>query len=880
MISFANEIFVQILINLFIKIGGKMMLKKLSVVGLLCTTALAAKMTGNAAELLQTTDFKGGVSLPWHISESNEENSYSKVQDGVYVVHIDQKGTNRWDVQIRHREIALQRGHTYTVKFSVKANKATKIYAKIGEMGHPYTEAWNNGWNAFSLQPGQTLNVEDTFVADQDYKTAEFAFHLGGDLISSLPVEISFISMSLYDPQFTPTPKPTPTPDRDIRVNQLGYFPNAAKKATLKVNSGSSTSTWQLKDSSGRVVHSGTTKPFGPDTASGENVQIIDFSDFTTPGKDYQLVCGNATSFPFDIGTDMYSQMKYDALKYFYHARSGIEIKMPYCVESRWARPAGHVTEDKNVPVIQGRSYNGPIISDLTGGWYDAGDHGKYVVNGGISLWTLQNIYEHSVLRGKDAQFGDNKLNIPESGNGKNDLLDETRWEMEWMLKTQIQDGYDRAGMAIHKMADEAWTALATRPDQDDQKRIYYPPSTAATLNLAACAAQAARMWKDIDSAFSSKCLQAAVKAYEAAKKNPAIYAPYGQEPGSGTYGDNYVEDDFYWAACELYITTGESKYKTDLMSFKNALVMPTTLTGESNGMAGCFDWGATAGLGTLSLALHKTSEFPEVVDSIKKAADVFMGVQANEGYGIPLAISTYINEFAGQAETITGYPWASNSFVINEAIVMCYAYDLSGESKYFNGATESMDYLMGRNPMLQNYVSGYGENPLKYPHHRFFCPQIDPEYPSVPPGFLSGGPNSACQDPWASGAGLKVNNAPAQKCFLDHVESWSTNEVTINWNAPLSWITYYLDTYNAGVGPTVPPTNGPTNPPSNTKCPEDVNRDGVVNMLDVIEVAKAFSTVRGDVKFNPACDITGDDTINMSDVMKIALKFGYTYTL
>jgi len=879
MISFANEIFVQILINLFIKIGGKMMLKKLSVVGLLCTTALAAKMTGNAAELLQTTDFKGGVSLPWHISESNEQNSYSKVENGMYVVHIDQKGTNKWDVQIRHREIAIQSGHKYTVKFSVKANKATKIYAKIGDMGEPYGECWNNKWNAFSLQPGQTLDVSDTFTADRDYKTAEFAFHLGGDLVneSSLPVEISFISMSLTDPEFVPAPRPTPTPDRDIRVNQLGYYPNAAKKATLKVNQGSSTSTWQLKDSSGKVVHSGTTLPYGPDHASGENVQIIDFSDYKTPGKNYQLVCGSATSFPFDIGTDMYTQMKYDALKYFYHARSGIKIEMPYCVESRWARDAGHTND--TVKPIQGRGYNGPQSVDGTGGWYDAGDHGKYVVNGGISLWTLQNIYEHSLARGTDAQFGDSKLTIPESGNGKNDLLDETRWEMEWMLKMQIKDGYDRAGMAIHKMADEAWTALATRPDQDDQKRIYYPPSTAATLNLAACAAQAARMWKDIDSKFSSECLTAAVKAYEAAKKNPAIYAPYGQEPGSGTYGDNYVEDDFYWAACELYITTGESKYKTDLMSFKNALVMPTTLTGESSGMAGCFDWGATAGLGTLSLALHKSTEFPEVVESIKKAADTFMGVQAKEGYGIPLAESTYINEFAGQSETITGYPWASNSFVINEAIVMCYAYDLSKESKYFNGATESMDYLMGRNPMLQNYVTGYGENPLKYPHHRFFCPQIDPEFPSAPPGFLSGGPNSACQDPWASGAGLKVNGAPAQKCFLDHVESWSTNEVTINWNAPLSWITYFLDSYNDIEYVTPGPSPSDTQP-SNSKVPEDINRDGAVNMADVMEVAIAFGTVKGDVKFKPACDITADDAINMSDVMRIALKFGYTYSL
>jgi endoglucanase len=855
------------------------MLKKLSVIGLLSFTALAAASTANAAEILQTTDFKSGVSLPWHISESNEQNSYSFVKDGKYVVHMDQKGTNKWDVQIRHREMAIQSGHTYTVKFSVTANKSTQIYTKIGDMGEPYGEAWNHNWAPYSITGGQTLTVTDTFKADKDYKTAEWAFHLGGELAGSLPVEISFISMSLTDPQFSPTPVPTPTPARDIRVNQLGYFPNAAKKATLKVNSETApTTTWQLKNSSGTVVASGTTKSYGPDHASGETVQIIDFSSYTTPGKNYQLVSGSATSFPFDIGKDMYSTMKYDAIKYFYHARSGIEIKMPYCVDSKWARAAGHTTD--NPKLITGRNYNGPASIEGSGGWYDAGDHGKYVVNGGISLWTMQNIFEHSLAKGKDAQFGDSKLNIPESGNSKNDLLDETRWEMEWMLKMQIPSGYDRAGMAVHKMADVAWTALATRPDQDKQDRIYYPPSTAATLNLAACAAQAARMWKTIDPTFSAKCLTAAETAYAAAKKNPAIYAPFGQEPGSGTYGDNYVEDDFYWAACELYVTTGKSDYLTDLKGYKDALKMPVTLSGESNGMAGCFDWGATGGLGTLTLALHKSGEFKEVGESIKKAADTFIAVQAKEGYGIPLAESTYVNEFAGQSETITGYPWASNAFVINEAIVMAYAYDVSGDSKYFNGTSESMDYLMGRNPLLQNYVTGYGENPLKYPHHRFFCPQIDSTFPSAPPGFLSGGPNSGTQDPWASGAGLKVNKAAAQKCFLDHVESWSTNEVTINWNAPLAWITYYLDTYNDGVIPTITPSSTPTpTQPTNVLVPEDINQDGVVNMVDVLAIARAFGTVSGDTKFDPACDLTKDGAINMGDVIKLALKFGYVYT-
>jgi endoglucanase len=102
------------------------------------------------------------------------------------------------------------------------------------------------------------------------------------------------------------------------------------------------------------------------------------------------------------------------------------------------------------------------------------------------------------------------------------------------------------------------------------------------------------------------------------------------------------------------------------------------------------------------------------------------------------------------------------------------------------------MDYLLGRNPIDQSYVTGYGERPLRHPHHRFFAHQVRKDRPEPPPGIVSGGPNSSVQDPYARGAGLL--GQPPQKCFLDHIESWSTNEVTINWNAPFAWVAAFLD--------------------------------------------------------------------------------------
>ena len=113
------------------------------------------------------------------------------------------------------------------------------------------------------------------------------------------------------------------------------------------------------------------------------------------------------------------------------------------------------------------------------------------------------------------------------------------------------------------------------------------------------------------------------------------------------------------------------------------------------------------------------------------------------------------------------------------------------------------MDYILGRNAIDQSYVTGYGERPLENPYHRFWCHQANPKYPPPPPGVLSGGPNSGFEDPYVQSAGL--SGCAPQKCFVDNVEAWSTNEVTINWNAPLFWVAAYLDE-KEGPKPAAPP--------------------------------------------------------------------------
>ncbi len=743
---------------------------------------------GHAGELLDQNNFNDGIILPWNVSESEEANSDFALVNGEYVITLLKGVPNRWDTQTRHRGLTLQQGHTYTVTFKIRATKATKVYAKIGQMATPYKEYWNNNWNPFSIAANSPTTIKQTFTMnDATDATCEFAFHVGGDLVlSPYPIDIGLDDIYLSDPQYTKPIKPPPVPKPLVRVNQVGYLPFAQKHATV-LSASTTPLTWTIKNGSGAAVASGSTTVFGKDEASGDTVHTIDFSSFTTPGKGYDLSVNvpgsNNTSHPFDVQENIYAKLKYDALAYFYHNRSGIEIKMPYCTRPDLARAAGHpsdIATTVEIPSV--------YTLDITGGWYDAGDHGKYVVNGGIAVWTMMNQYERAALRGARvvAPFADGSMNIPEKGNGIPDILDEGRWEMSMLLKMQVPVDKPMAGMVHHKMHDEKWTALATRPDQDLEKRIIKPPSTAATLNLAAVGATSSRIWKMLDPAFSKKCLDAAEIAWLAAIANPAKYALNTDKLGGGPYGDSCVTDDFYWAACELFVTTGKDVYKTYLQNSAYYLKMPTVfdVAGEDNGLTGAFTWGTTYGCGTITLAMVPnalaSTEIAKARAAIAASSDYWIGIIGKEGYRVPIP------------KGAKGYPWGSNSFILNEALAMALAYDFTNNKKYLDGVSESMDYLLGRNAMDKAYVTGYGSDPVANPHHRFWAFQSNSLFPTAPAGAISGGPNSGLEDPWVRSAGILGTSA--QKCYLDNIEAWSTNEVTINWNAPLAWVAAFLD--------------------------------------------------------------------------------------
>ncbi|MBO0898697.1 glycoside hydrolase family 9 protein [Cellulomonas sp. zg-ZUI22] len=584
-----------------------------------------------------------------------------------------------------------------------------------------------------------------------------------------------------------------PDPGTPVKVNQVAYVPGVAKVATL-VSTSTAPVAWTLRDAAGRTVAEGTSTVKGADALSGDRTHLIDFSSYDTPGTGYVLSAGGSSSLPFDISADPLKKLRYDALAFFYHQRSGIAIEAQY-VGSTYARAAGHLgvapnQGDTSVPCRQSCGYS----LDVRGGWYDAGDQGKYVVNGGIATWQLQNAYERTLhVDGADrAALGDGTLAIPERANGVPDVLDEARWEVDFLLRMQVPTGRTDAGMVHHKMHDENWTGIPTIPSQDAQRRILAPVSTAATLNMAAVAAQAARLWEPYDATFAAKALSAARTAYAAAKANPNRIASATDGTGGGAYGDTSVTDEFYWAAAELYATTGESSYRADVTG-------SSFYKGVSFAQRG-YDWGWTGGLGDTTLALVPTglpaADVAATRSAIVSFADAALSRLANQAYPAP--------NNAGSV-----YYWGSNGQVANNANALALAYDFTGQAKYRTAVYGALDYFQGRNPLNQSYVAGYGEKAVRNVHHRFWANQNDASLPIAPPGSFSGGPNSELQDPVAA---AELAGCAAQKCFVDDIEAYSVNEVAINWNSALAWLTAWAAEQAGGQAPadtTAPSTPG-----------------------------------------------------------------------
>ncbi|GLY97376.1 glycoside hydrolase family 9 protein [Actinoplanes sp. NBRC 103695] len=677
--------------------------------------------------------------------------------DGRACVDIPGGTTNRWDIVVGQNDIPLVAGETY--RFEFFATGTSIVRAVVSQPDPPYATYFEESPLLSAAGDDHVYTFTSTVTGPSSVQ-----FQLGGS-----PTPWRFC---LDDVAFVKGATPIPyEPDTGpaVRVNQVAYLPDGPKNATL-VSSSPTPVRWELRNRRKAIVDHGLTKPRGKDVTSGQDVHSIDFSRFRGRGTGFELTAAGETSRPFDIDPSAYERLRADSLKFYYTQRSGIAISDE--LRPGYARPAGHVDVapnqgDGNVPCQAGVC---DYRLDVTGGWYDAGDHGKYVVNGGISAWQLMNLYER--------RHGNVGLAIPESGDRTPDILDEVRWELDFLLEMQVPAGQPLAGMVHHKIHDRAWTGLPLLPHLDPQPRELHPVSTAATLNLAATAAQAARLYRRYDRAFADRSLAAARTAFAAAVANPDRLASPDDGTGGGAYSDAQVGDEFYWAAVELYLTTGSPEYADRVLAspFHTADVFGP----------GAFDWGNTAAAARLDLATvpSKLPGRARVVRSVVQGADKYVAVQRANPYAIPYAPAN------------NSWDWGSNSLVLNNLSVIGTAYDLTRRPAYRDAVVEGMDYILGRNALNYSYVTGYGEAAAHNQHSRWYAHQLDPTLPNPPAGTLAGGPNSSLQDPYAQS---KLAGCVGQFCYIDDIQSWSTNELTINWNSSLAWVASFVADQNAG---------------------------------------------------------------------------------
>ncbi len=537
-----------------------------------------------------------------------------------------------------------------------------------------------------------------------------------------------------------------------IKVDQVGYPLDGLKVALVGAKAGS----FEIRRSKdGAVVMQRALDQGRMDPLSGDTVQAADFSELREAGTFYLNVPGVGRSWNFTVGGNVFERAYTLAMRGFYGQRCGTAVDMGpefpgYSHGICHLHGAFHASAGTSGP------------RDNVGGWHDAGDYGRYVVNSGISTGTLLWAWEIFGERLKSIS-----LHIPESGNGTPDILNEARWNLEWMLKMQDADGG-----VWHKQTSEHFPGFVA-PEDDTLPSLVIGTgaapykSTCATADLAAVAAIAARVYKPFDAKFAAESLEAARRAWAWTEKNPEVTFKNPAGVSTGEYGDGNCKDERLWAAAELGRTTGEPAYNAFFVK-QYAEFLPALDSPPAENWASV----APMGLWAYALAGRKGAD-ASVVAAIRSRTRAAAEAVVERTHANPYRVSMQAKD----------YVWGSNGVAAGYGMYLLVANALHPDKRFVDTARDNLHYLLGRNTFSLSWITQLGEHAVEHPHHR---PSGDGKQSGPWPGLLSGGPNAGRQD--AVLAALPKDLPPA-KVYADQLASYASNEIAINWQASLVFL-------------------------------------------------------------------------------------------
>ena len=541
-------------------------------------------------------------------------------------------------------------------------------------------------------------------------------------------------------------PETEPTVSEAILINQLGYPIDGNKRALIR----SFADDFQIKNLDGETVFKGknSTSKYWP--LSGDSVQVADFTQFAEKGEYVLCVKDSLCSHAFKISDSLYTEMADASLKSYYYARCGVGIDEKF--GGQWNRLGGH--SDTLVLVHKSAAdANRPEGSILSspGGWYDAGDYGKYIVNSSITTFTIL-----QSLRLNTPFHKSQNLSIPESNNELPDILDEALINLSWMMT--MQDPSD--GGVYHKLTTKNFDGFIM-PHETNKQRYVVQKSTSATLDYAATIAAASRAvqkYKMGDLADDMKA--SALNAWNWAVQNPDAFYEQPEDITTGAYPDTTYVDERFWAASELYLLTGENGFKELMLANYQKPITPK--------------WDVVHTLGVISLLTSdKRNEFEQIEADFVAYTNQMLQKEK---------ISPYLI-------SMDAFAWGSNSDVMNDGMLKLIAFYLTGDWKYVDSAQNDLDYILGRNATGYSFVTGFGSKTPLYPHNRIIAAD-GVEEPI--PGYVVGGPNTIVLNDCEPEDVIR-STFPAAS-YTDTQCSYSTNETAINWNAPLVFLASGLE--------------------------------------------------------------------------------------